>query len=138
MSANTITTAVNSFVMSNCNYCPLVWNFTTIKSNKKIEKIQERALLLSNEHNLTYQELLKNAGKCTMELCRFKYLCIEIYKTINNLNPSYMRDIFKKIRTDPQNDSEQIFLLQNTIKYILEQKVCAYKDRIFGMSYRKK
>ena len=96
MSTNTIKAATSSFVMSNFNYCPLVWHFTTAKSNKKIEKIQERALRLSNDHNLTYQKLLTNTGKCTMELCRLKYLCIEIYKTLNGSNPSYMREIFKK------------------------------------------
>ena len=94
MSTNTIKAATSSFVMSNFNYCPLVWHFTTAKSNKKIEKIQERALRLSNDHNLTYQKLLTNTGKCTMELCRLKYLCIEIYKTLNGSNPSYMREIF--------------------------------------------
>ena len=33
-----------SFVMSNLNYCPLTWHFTTETNVKKIEKIQERAL----------------------------------------------------------------------------------------------
>ena len=35
---------LNSFVLCNCNYCPLVWHFYSSKSLKKIEKIQERAI----------------------------------------------------------------------------------------------
>ena len=34
----------NSFIISNFNYCPLVWYFSTAKQLQKIEKIQERVL----------------------------------------------------------------------------------------------
>ena len=35
---------VQSFVYANCNYCPLVWNFSSSKSLMKVEKIHKRAL----------------------------------------------------------------------------------------------
>ena len=35
---------LNSFFLSNFNYCPFVWHFCSSKSVMKIEKIQERAL----------------------------------------------------------------------------------------------
>ena len=35
-----------------------------------------------------------------MNLRRKKALCIEIYKTLNKLNPGYMYDIFKLKNTD--------------------------------------
>ena len=35
---------INSFVLSNFNYCPLVWMLTNAKSVHKIEAIQKRAL----------------------------------------------------------------------------------------------
>ena len=35
---------VNTFVMSNFNYCSLVWNFSSAQSLNKIENIQKRAL----------------------------------------------------------------------------------------------
>ena len=34
----------NSFIISNFNYCPLVWYFSRSKQLQKIEKIQERIL----------------------------------------------------------------------------------------------
>ena len=34
----------NSFIISNFNYCPLVWYFSMAKQLQKIEKIQERVL----------------------------------------------------------------------------------------------
>ena len=35
---------VNTFVMSNFNYCSLVWNFSSAQSLNKIENLQKRAL----------------------------------------------------------------------------------------------
>ena len=50
-----------SFVYSNCNYCPLVWNFCSSKSLYKIGKIQQQAdRLLHNDFANDYAELFKN------------------------------------------------------------------------------
>ena len=88
---------LNSFVYSNFNYCPLVWHFCSSKSLYKIEKIQERALrLLHNDFASDYAELLKKSGKATMEIKRLRCLALEIFKTVNNLNPCYMKEIFSK------------------------------------------
>ena len=35
-------------------------------------------------------------GSCTMEIKRLRVLALEIFKTMNNINPSYMKDIFSK------------------------------------------
>ena len=88
---------VNSFIYSNFNYCPLVWHITSSNSIKKIEKIQERSLrFLYNDFNSSYEQLLEQTGKTTMLISRLKTLCIEIYKTINRINPTYMQNIFAK------------------------------------------
>ena len=86
---------VQSFVYSNFNYCPLVWYFSSSKSLQKIERIQERALrFLYNDHKSSYDDLLFRSKKCTMQLARQRTLCIEIFKTIKNLNPPFMNNIF--------------------------------------------
>ncbi len=86
---------VQSFVYSNFNYCPLVWYFSSSKSLQKIERIQERALsFLYNDHKSTYSNLLLKSKKCTMQVARQRALCIEIFKTMKNLNPSFMNNIF--------------------------------------------
>ena len=59
---------VNSFVLSNFNYCPLVWHFCSSKSLKKIEKIQERALrILYTESTSDYNQLLSKSNKASMK-----------------------------------------------------------------------
>ena len=37
-------TLIESFVYSNFNYCPLVWNFASAKAVNKIKSVQQRAL----------------------------------------------------------------------------------------------
>ena len=90
---------VQSFVYSNFNYCPLVWYFSSTKSLQKIEKIQERALrFLHNDHVSSYDDLLLKSNRSTMLVSRQRILCIEIFKTLNKLNPTFMNDIFS-VRT---------------------------------------
>ena len=86
----------NSFIISNFNYCPLVWYFSTAKQLQKIEKIQERVLrFLHDDYVSDHLTLLKASGSVSTEIRRMRYLCIEIYNTLNNLNPGYMKDIFQ-------------------------------------------
>ncbi len=87
---------VHSFIYSNFNYCPLVWHFCSAKSMHKIEKIQERALrFLHHDYTSPYDDLLSKSQRCTMHVSRLRTLSLEIFKTLNDLNPPFMRDIFK-------------------------------------------
>ena len=62
----------------------------------KIEGVQRRALqLFYNDFESNYSKLLDKAKKSTMTIVRLRCLCLEIYKTINRLNPSLMTEIFK-------------------------------------------
>ena len=62
---------------------------------KKIEKIQERALrFLYNDHRSSYIDLLSKSERCIMHVSRLRALCIEVFKTLKNLNPSFMHEIF--------------------------------------------
>ena len=83
-----------SFVFLNFNYCPLVWHFTSMTSTNKIESIQKRALrLLFNDYTSTYDSLIAKANKPTMGLKRYRTLALEIFKTLNVSNPTYMQDL---------------------------------------------
>ena len=86
---------INSFIFSNFNYCPLVWHFCSCKSSEKIEKIQLRCLrIIYNDYSSDYQALLRLSQKPWMEIKRLRNLALEIFKTINDLNPGFMKSIF--------------------------------------------
>ena len=87
---------VNSYFYSNFNYCPLVWMFSSAKSLNKIESLQKRALrYLYSDYESPYDTLLAKSGKVTMKASRLRSLCVEIYKSINSINPSFMNKIFR-------------------------------------------
>ena len=89
-------TLINSYFYSSFNYCPLFWMFSSAKSLNKVESLQKTALrFLYEDYVLSCEELLQKAGKETMKVNRLRSLCIEIYKLINNINPTYMNEIFK-------------------------------------------
>ena len=86
---------IETFVFSNYNYCPLVWNFTSMRSTNKIESIQKRAFrLLYKDYTSTYDCLLAKANKPSVEIKCYRTLALEIFKTLNDLNPTYMQDLF--------------------------------------------
>ena len=76
--------ATNSFVKSNFSYCPLIWHFCPASSKSKIEKIGTRANKLCGLETVTF------------EIKRLRQIAIEIYKTLHDMNPPYIKDIFKK------------------------------------------
>ena len=88
---------IQSFVQANFNYCPLVWFYTSPESLRKIDRIQERALrILYDDYVSHVTVLLAKADKTTFLIKQHKNLAIEIFKTLNSLNPDYMKDIFVK------------------------------------------
>ena len=77
---------INSFVYS---------NFTTRKGINNIEKVQERSLkFILNDYDKTYFQLLDISKKPSMEVKRLRILITEIFKTLNDSNPVFMKDIF--------------------------------------------
>ena len=85
-----------SFVYSNFNYCPLIWHFCNKKSSQKVENLQQKRALqfLQNDYTSSYDDLLENSNKSTMKIQRLRTLCLEIVKTLDQLNPCFMSNIF--------------------------------------------
>ena len=92
---------INSYFYSNFDYCPLAWKFFNAKSLKKVEILQKRVLHFLYEHyNSPLENIRKKSGKVCMEVNRLRYLCIEIYKTINNINPRITKQTFQLRETN--------------------------------------
>ena len=86
---------IESYFIANFNYCPLVWIFCNKKLTNKQELIQKRALrFLYDDYESDYEYLLKLANKPTIGVRKLRTLAIEIFKTLNDLNPPFMKEIF--------------------------------------------
>ena len=86
---------MNTFVLSQFNYCTHIWMFRDRSVNKKINKIHERALRIAHKDSCTsFEDLLKKAESVSIHQRNLKLLAAEIFKTQSNLNLSFMKQIF--------------------------------------------
>ena len=68
---------------------------SSAKSLNKVESFQKRALrFLCGNYGSSYESVLKLAGKNTMNVTRLKCVCIKVFKTLNNVNPAFINEIF--------------------------------------------
>ena len=109
---------INSFIFLNFNYCPLVWHFSSCESVRKIEKIQKRCLRITlNDYESDYETLLRNSNKLRMEIQRLRTLAVEIFKTLNEINPPYMKNIFTPKENSKLRQSDIIVKRINTSRF---------------------
>ena len=60
----------------------------------KIETIKIRSIRLLSDDGDGNKNLLSELDRDSMKVKSLKSLCIKIYKTLNDLNPSYMKKVF--------------------------------------------
>ena len=102
-----------SFVYSNVSYCPLVWHFCNQNSSQKVENLQKRALqFLQDDYTRSYDDLLENSNKSTMTIQRLRILCLEIFRTLLQLNPCFISNIFEVKSSDRPISSQQYLKLK--------------------------
>ena len=65
--------------------------------NNKINRLHERALRIAyKDHASSFESLLEKDRSVTIHQKNVQLLMTEMFKTINNLNPSFMDEIFLK------------------------------------------
>ena len=89
---------VNSFILCHFNYCPLIFVFCSNASQKKLEKVNKRALrLVLSDCTSSYSKILVEAKSSTIHIHSIWLLALEVWKTLHNLNPAFMKDYFLPI-----------------------------------------
>ena len=83
--------------MSQFQYCQLAWMFHSRHLNNKINKIHERALRNAfKDYVSSFDILLERDKSVTIHTKNLQILMIKIFKTQNNMNPSFMNEIFRE------------------------------------------
>ena len=78
----------NAIILSNFNYCPLIWMFCNKGANKQIDRTHKRALqILYKDYESSFEALLTRSGNNSIHVNNLQKLMIEIFKTMNGLNP---------------------------------------------------
>ena len=110
----------NSFIVSNFNFCPLVWFFTSRASIMKMQKLQERALRFVLKDSISdYETLLSKGGVDSFRISSLKNMAVEIYKILNGMDPKYLSALFSKVSTpyNLRDDNKLIQSLKRTTTY---------------------
>jgi hypothetical protein len=109
-----------TFVLSNFNYCPLVWHFCGKSNSNKLERLQERGLrFVFDDETTTYQSLLDKAKLPTLAIARLRQLAIEVFKAMNHLTPSYISELFStpSSTTNTRGEHKLCIPRTRTVKY---------------------
>ena len=85
----------NAVIKSHFNYCPLIWMFSSRRSNNLINRIHERSLrTVYNDTSSTFQELLKRNRSVSIHHKNIQILTTEVFKVVNNTCPPIMKTFF--------------------------------------------
>ena len=85
-----------AYIMSSFKYCPLIWMFCNKTSNDLINNIHKRTLRVTHDmEEADFEDLLNLEKICTVHQNNLKTLIIEVYKSINKINPPIMWEFFK-------------------------------------------
>jgi len=96
MSTTKLKILMKSFILSQFNYCPLVWMFYSRECNNLINRVHEKALRIAyKDYTSSFQELLSNDKSVTIHNRNLQLLATEVYKYLNGLSPKIMGQVFK-------------------------------------------
>ena len=107
-------------IKSQFSYCPLIWMFSSRKSNNLINRIHERSIRIVNSDNESnFENLLEKNKEITIHQRNLQILMIEVFKKINGYAPPIMDNffIFRENKRNLRNF--QIILNENkkTVRY---------------------
>ena len=85
---------MKAFILSQFNYCPLVWMFCDRTLNNQINRIHERALQITyKDMRSDFHAMLLRDNAVLIHIRNLQLLMTEIYKTKWELNLSFMKEI---------------------------------------------
>ena len=107
MSFNQKNPIFNAFILSQFNYCPLIWLFHSRSLNNRINRIHERVS--------SFDELINKSGSVRVHHRNLQCLAIEIYKALHNLSHPFMSELFQ-LKNIKYNLRKGKTLISNNVK----------------------
>ena len=105
--------------MSNFNFCPVVWMFTSKSSLNRLENIQRRALRFALcDYDSCYENLLTAAPVPGIRINLLRCLAIEVFKCVIGFNPDYLNKMIHK-KSSPYELRDTSILSRPKINYYI-------------------
>ena len=113
---------MKSFIISQFNYCPIIWMYSQRKSNTPIHRIREKALRIAySDYKPDFNSLLEKDYTVSIHQTIIQALTVEIYKTLNDLNPTFTKEVFcLKEHNYPTRKQNLFYPHPRTVSYGIE------------------
>ena len=100
----------NAFINSQFTYAPLIWMFGGKSSIAKICKIHFLTFQVDyNNYDKSFNDLLHFSNDTSIHQRHLRFLAIEVYKPVMNVNPEFMWKIFNKNPVEYNLRKEDLF-----------------------------
>ena len=97
-------TVMKTLIESQFNYRPLIWMFHSQTINNKINRLHERALrIVYSDFKSSFEGLLMKDNSFSIHERNIQSLAIEIYKFLNGLPLSFLKNVFHKNTSNSYN-----------------------------------
>ena len=110
----------NSFILSNFNYCPVIWHFCGKNSTAKMEKIQERALrFVTEDYDSPISDILVQTKSKLLHVSRLNAIANEAFKILNKDSPEYLHNLlsYKPSTYNSRRENQATIPQVNTTRY---------------------
>ena len=95
---------MKSFIISQFNYCPLIWMMHSRGLKNKISHIHERALRrVYDDYSSTFEDLFNKDKSLTIHQRNLQRLAIEIFKVKIGIGQIIMNEIFTFVENNTYN-----------------------------------
>ena len=92
--------------------------FQFLPVKRRIEKIQKHFLrIILDDYESDFETLLRNSNKPTMEIQRLKTLAFKMFKTLSEINPPCMKNLFTPKENLKVRQNDTIVKLINTSRF---------------------
>ena len=123
-----------SFIVSQFNYCPLIWMFCGKVANNELNRTHKRALrILFNDYTSTFNELLHRGNECTIHQKNLQKLMLEVYNSLTQQNPSFLCDTFYEKDNDYNLRSKNLLMLPQTKQLLMAMIVYLFVVAYYGI-----
>ena len=86
----------SAYILSGFSYCPIIWMYSSKTLGLLIQKVQKRCLrTIHGQYDLSLSELLELSKTQSIHNRHLQAMLTEVYKSLNDLNPPFMKDYFK-------------------------------------------
>ena len=137
--ANNLKVLLRAFVISQIEYCPLVWMFYSRHLNSKFNRIHDTALRIAyKDYDFSFNTLLENNDSVSIHVKHLQNLIIEIFKTKGNINPPFIRESFCERHAVYNLRNNNEFIVPRVGATIYGTKTINIEGSVFGSLYLSK